>query len=274
MATATLRGHVCHHEVEGPAGATPVLLVMGFGFPGAAWRPVHEVQRTSRPSCWYDNRGIAGSTVGEVPGGTLDLPALADDAAALLDHLGWARAHVVGVSMGGMIAQHLALRHRARLASLTLIATHPGGADMLPTPAGLYWFARANLQKGEARIHALSHLLFPAAPRARLERDGWFARELAPLAVPADPAVRRAQLAAILRHDVRRQLPALAGLPTLVVRPSLDLLVPPRGSDVLAAAIPGARLLGFPDAGHGVLTQEKEAINAALTEHFRAAEAP
>jgi pimeloyl-ACP methyl ester carboxylesterase len=247
------------------------LFVMGFGFSGAAWRGQVDDLRADHDTCWYDNRGIGASSAGPTPDGRYDLPALADDAAALLDHLGWADAHIVGVSMGGMVAQHLVLRRPERVRSLTLIATHPGGLDMLPSPLGLYWFSRANLSRGAARLDALANLLFPAKARSRLRQEGWFEQQLAPVAGPSDPGVRLRQMAGILNHDVRKELQGVRA-PSLVVRPALDLLVPPRGSDVISAAIPGARLVNFPDAGHGVISQERDRVNHEIRAHIHAAE--
>ena len=266
MSEAVLRGHRMYYELHGETG-DPVLLVMGFGMSGIAWTPQVEDLRADHRVAWYDNRGIGRSTAGEPS----DLPGLASDAVALLDHLGWDRAHVVGVSMGGMIAQHVALDHRDRVRSLTLIATHPAGLRHLPGARGLRLFLRANTRHGAARLDALSHLLYTPAHRERLRASGWTPESMAAIAAPTDPRVRLSQLAAILRHDVRARLSTLAGLPVLVLRPDHDVLVPPRGSDALASAIPGARLVRLTGGGHGATSQEAAVINRLLREHFAAA---
>src|SRR5690606_19973287 len=159
----------CRYEVVGDGGP-PVLLVMGFGMTGAAWGPVVERLSGDHRVCWYDVRGLAQSTPGRLDRHTL--PDLADDAAALLDHLGRDAAHVAGISMGGMIAQHLALRHRPRVRSLTLIATHACGRASLPGFKALRYFVEANVTRGEARLHAMRGLLFP--PEARVEQHAGF----------------------------------------------------------------------------------------------------
>lgn len=268
MSEATLRGHRVYYEAHGEQGP-PVLLVMGFGMSGVAWTPQVEDLRRDHRVVWYDNRGVGRSTAGE---GHHGLPELAADAVALLDHLGWNSAHIVGVSMGGMVAQHLALDHRARVRSLTLIATHPAGLRHLPGRTGLRLFVRANTSRGEQRLDALASLLYPPEHRDRLRHRGWSPAMLAAVASPTDPRVRLQQLRSILGHDVRARLPELAGLPVLIFRPDRDVLVPPRGSDALAAGIPGARLVALPEGGHGATSQEAATINATLREHIAAAE--
>jgi pimeloyl-ACP methyl ester carboxylesterase len=205
--------------------------------------------------------------------GAHDLPSLADDAASLLDHLRWPDAHIVGVSMGGMVAQHLALNRRERVRSLTLIATHPGGLRALPKPEGLLRFVQANTRKGPARMEALSKLLFSPRHREVLLREGWTPQELAQFAVASNPAVRLQQLLGILKHDTRDRLHELAGLPVLVVRPGEDHLVNPWGSEELLRRVPGAKILDLPEAYHAANAEEAAAVNAAIRELVRHAEA-
>jgi 3-oxoadipate enol-lactonase len=264
MTRADVRDFSCRYEVVGEAGP-PVLLVMGFGMTGAAWGPIVERLAPDHRVCWYDVRGLAESTSGRLDRHTL--PDLADDAAALLDHLGWDAAHVAGISMGGMIAQHLALRHRARVRSLTLIATHACGRASLPGLTALRYFVEANVTRGEARLRAMRGLLFP--PGASVDQHAGFdADVLRSITASSSTAVRLRHLAGILRHDVRRELPRLAGLPTLVLRPDRDILVPPRCSDRIAAGIPGVRLVGFADGGHGLIAQHPDRVSDELRAHI------
>lgn len=259
------------YGTRGDTGS-PVLLIMGFGMPGRAW--VHQVPALAEHHrvAWYDQRG-SGATRATMTA-SASMATLADDARRLLDHLGWERAHIVGVSMGGMVAQELALRARARLLSLTLIATHAGGAlARLPTIVGSWRFLQTNLAPRERRLQAVERLLFPAAFLARCDRAWLTAVLKADFGSPPSSKERRWQLAAIARHDTRTRLGALAGLRTLVVKPSLDLLVRPSESDRLVRLIPGARLLAFPDAGHGVIRQCYRQLNPALRSHFAAADA-
>ncbi len=266
MAHAEVAGRQLWYETAGDDG-TPVLLVMGFGMSSTAWRPQVKALRQHHRVLAFDNRGTGRS-------GAIDrsyrMADLAGDAVGLLDHLGWDRAHVVGVSMGGMVAQEVALGHRHRVRSLTLIATHPGGLASRPAGRAFRLFARANTSRGRPRMAALRELLFPPAHRDALPVD-----EDSIVADFGTPIPRRTalmQVRAILRHDTRRRLGQLAGMPILIVRPEQDLLVPPRNSDRLKALMPWAQVRSFADAGHGVTWQCADALNARLLEHFRAAD--
>ena len=103
---------------------TPVLLLMGFGLTGNTWLPQIRGLKESHRVVWYDHPGIGRSTLGRLK---YDMTWLADQAIGILDKLNWQNAHVVGVSMGGMIAQQMALKHGHRVRSLTLMATTAGG---------------------------------------------------------------------------------------------------------------------------------------------------
>ncbi len=261
---ADIRGIRHYYEVSGDGAVTPVLLIMGLGVSGNAWRPQVTGLQAHRPVVWFDNRGIGAS---DAAPDAYDMADLADDAAGLLDHLGWPQAHVVGVSMGGMIAQEVALRHTSRVRSLTLIATMAGGTlAKLPTARGLSLFLRAQTRSGAARMEAITALLYP--PGEPVEPG------TAPpgFEVPPDRRTVLWQILAILRHDTRARLAQLAGVPTLVVKPARDILVRPSHSDRIHGAIPNARLSCFDDAGHGVTAQCAGRLNAELLAHFAAAE--
>lgn len=156
--TLKVPGARLRFEVHG--AGEPVVLIMGFGMPGAAWRNQVPTLAARHRVVHFDNRG-AGAT--ESTAGAYSMGLFAQDTLALMDHLGMQRAHVVGVSMGGMIAQELALRARPRVRSLTLIATHAGGLRaVLPPRGGLSLFFGALRGKGpKARLEAVERLLFP-----------------------------------------------------------------------------------------------------------------
>jgi pimeloyl-ACP methyl ester carboxylesterase len=244
---------------------------MGFGISGRAWAPqVAELKKHHRVLI-FDNRGIGESESSKT---AYDFGDLADDTVALARHVGFERAHYVGVSMGGMVCQHLAVRHPAAVKSLTLIATHPGGRahHLVPTLRGLRMFVRANTSRGDKRFAALRQLLYPPHFRADARpEDDFDGDSMEVFAVPADTVTRVNQIKAILKHDVTRDLPGVTA-PTLVVRPGADVLVRPRNSDRIHARLPYSRLLRFDDAGHGVTHHKARELNAALLEHFAAAD--
>lgn len=258
-----------------------ILLIMGFNMPGHAWRYQIDGLSQSHQVIWFDHAGVGES------GGTqrraLSMQDLVEDSISVMDHVGWDVAHIVGVSMGGMIAQELALRHRERVQTLTLIATHAGGlGTILPSNRGLRLFAKVNLaglstkylrgkgpccegkRSGQA-IDALSQLLFPE-PYLKTHRGEVFQVLSSDFADQIPGKTRLAQLWAVLHHDTHARLSQLAGLPTLVVKPELDLLVKPSGSDVLASKIPGAKMMVLDDAGHGCIRQRAADINDGIAE--------
>lgn len=245
-------------------GGPPVLFIMGFGMPGAVWEPqVTELGRDHR-CCHYDHLGVGDSERGPL---LRTIPSMADDAIRILDDLSWERTHVVGVSMGGMIAQELALRAPDRLDTLTLVATH-GGAPIasMPTPKGLWLFLKGLFGGKAARMKSLPRLLYPDS---FLSAMGAELRDHLDVRLGRPPAFRTVlgQLYAVMRHSTESRVSAIE-LPTLLVRPGDDILIRPTQTDRLAARMPKARVLRFDDAGHGVTFQKAAELNTALRAHF------
>ncbi|MFO0751030.1 MAG: alpha/beta fold hydrolase [Myxococcota bacterium] len=271
----TSDGTTLSYELHHPDGTRPpVLLVMGLMFPGRAWRFVLPHLDPARPVAWFDHRGAGSSDAPEHAKVPYSMARMAKDAVELMDQLGWREAHVVGISMGGMVAQHIALEHGARVRSLTLMATHAGGAaNRVPSLPGAWHFVRSLLTKGPARYRAMAHLLFPRAFREQIGQ-AWIEDVLSQDLQPKPrKAGRQGQLRAVLGHDTRHRLGELGRVPTLVVSPGQDLLVRPKTTAALHRGIPGAALLPLPEAGHGLIRQSGETLGRALNEHFARAEA-
>lgn len=244
-------------------------MIMGFGMRGDLWKPQIE-GLAGHQVAWFDNRGIGESETGPKRFWTMD--DMARDALRVMDALGWEDAHLVGVSMGGMIAQECALLAESRFRSLTLIATHEGGRfGWMPSRKGLRAWLEVNLAPEAERFAALERLLYPEAWLRNADREKLRERMSAQIGRRARRSTLLAQLHAVLRHDTGERLRALQ-LPTLIIKPCLDVLVPPERSDRLRRRIAHAKLLEIPDAGHGAVFQSKDAINAALIEHFADAE--
>lgn len=246
-------------------GSEPVLLIMGYGMPGLAWRPQIDGLKGSHPVLYYDARGIGDSSPVQ---GTMSIASMAQDALGVLDAAGFERAHIVGVSMGGMVAQELALAAPGRCRSLSLIATHSGG--------GLVWLPKLGTIKDlvlaqvlpEAHRHArLARLLYPAHYRQSPAQAGMQDRLRDTFAAPPPARTMRAQLAAVRSHNTHARLERLK-VRTLVMRPGLDRMIAPHLSDRLMQVLPNARLLRYDDAGHGLIFQCKAEVNRALLEHF------
>lgn len=253
---------------KGEAGPD-VLFVMGFGMRGQVWAPQIDDLRADHRCYYFDNRGLGESD--PPPRRTWRMEDMADDAMRVLDEAGLDAAHVVGVSMGGMIAQHIALRAPHRVRSLSLIATHPGGFENRPTGEGLRLVLKANSAAGEARVKLLKQLLYPKEFLDTADIEEMAESMSLRFGQPAALSSRLGQLSAIMRHDTRARLGEIR-VPTLVVRPAQDILVSPSGSDALAAGIPGATLMHLPKGGHGAILQCASEINAALRKHIAASE--
>jgi 3-oxoadipate enol-lactonase len=241
---------------EGPA----VLLIMGLGLPGDAWWRTVPVLARSLQVVTFDNRGSGRS---ERPAGRLTLAGMAADAVSVLDAAGIARAHVYGISMGGMIAQELALRYPDRVNSLVLGATSAGGVAATPPDRETLAFLarRATVPDEEGRWASVPYVYSERTRRSGGGRIGEdFARRRA---YRFDPVGYGAQLAAAAGHDAARRLGDIAA-PTLVLHGAEDRMVPPANGRALAARIAGSRLLELDDAAHLYTTDEPAADVAVL----------
>ena len=252
-----------HYCVSGTSGPR-LLMIMGYGMRGIVWRPQIDGLKSDHRVLTYDHPGTGQSDFAETWPTIRDL---SRHPLRLLDELDWDDAHLVGVSMGGMIAQELVLRAPKRFRSLTLIATHAGGLKtFLPSRKGLGLFIRGNLQGGQARIKALQQLLYTPEFLSRADGGDLERRMQDVLGVPAPRTTLLGHLHAVARHRTRSRLSSIA-VPTLIVRPGRDLLVDPSNSDLLHAQIPNARLLSFDEAGHGLTYEKADALNKALRDH-------
>ena len=207
----------------------------------------------------YDQRGL-GQT--EVPPGPYTMADYGDDAAALLDAVGWDRCAVIGVSFGGMVAQELAIGHPDRVGRLVLACTSSGGAGGSSYP--LHELAAADPEAREALRFEILDTRWDAAWRAahpdlvRLITAGMDGEGTEGLERPGT----RLQLEARSHHDTARRLGAIA-CPTLVCGGRFDGIAPPANSAFLAGAIPGARLALF-DGGHIFFMQDGAALPAMV----------
>ncbi len=257
---------------EGP----PVIMIMGFAANLGAWMGQVELLHQDHQLAIFDNRGIGESGPFK---GLLSIRKMARDTLALMDHLGWAEAHVVGISMGGMIAQEVALRARHRVRSLCLLTTHAGGRGPgpLPPPAGLALFSRQQvatvLGNEAARARLMLELIYPPevldGPVGRLSAEHIGTA----MAGQAHTRTLAAQVMAVTAHSARRRLPRLEGLPTTIVRAAKDRLISPRAQSRLHRAMPWATLLDLRTAGHGAIAQCAEQIAQAIREQVAEGEA-
>ncbi len=251
---------------------SPVLLIQGVGTTGSAWRPQLDGLADRHALAAFDNRGIGASTAPKAP---LTIEAMAGDGLALMDALGWKSAHVVGHSMGGVIAQALALRAPDRVRSLSLLCTFARGSDGATPKANMLWLAiRTMIGTRPMRRRAFVQLVMPRSVCEGADLDA-MADELAPLMgrdLATSPPIIRAQLRAMGAFDAYARLSALESIPTLVVSATEDRIAPPSSGRELADAIGTARFVVMNDAAHAVPIQRAAEVNALLAEHFAAAD--
>ena len=250
----------------------PVLFIQGVGVAAAGCRPQVEGQSDRYQFLTLDNRGIGRS----VPaGGPISVEGMADDARAVMDAAGWGPAHVVGHSLGGPAAVHLALTHPERVRSLALLCTFATGQRVGPLSWRLIWSGmRSQIGTRRSRRQGFLELIWPAdalrgIDRARLaaEVGEVFGRDLAD-----PPAVVRDQMRAMRAYDCAGRLGEIT-VPTLVASGAHDPIAPPALGRALAAGIPGARYVEWADASHAAPLQFPDRVNALLAEHFAAADA-
>jgi pimeloyl-ACP methyl ester carboxylesterase len=239
-----------------------VLWLQGLNAPAAAWAvQLAHFSQTHR-SLAPDTRGVGQS---DAPPGPYSVRQLAQDAIAVLDAAGVGRAHVVGLSLGGAVAQELALSFPDRVRSLALLATFAAQAPRsgrCSGPGALYPVAIADERLRKAwELQAYSWLFTDRFWRseANVRAALRFASSQPPQ--PAEGFV--GQVDAALSHDARDRL-AQVRAPTLVIHGALDQLSPKQNGEELARLIPGAELLVLPEVGHAVNLEGQRAVNGAL----------
>jgi 3-oxoadipate enol-lactonase len=240
---------------ESTGTGEPVLLVMGLGMNATGWWRTVPVLAERFRVIAFDNRGVGRSPR---PPGPYTAAQLADDAVAVLDAAGERSAHVYGISLGGMIAQEIALRHPGRVRSLVLGATTPGGPKSVPAAPEVQAFARLREQL-PAEIAVWASVPINYGPATRRGHGDRIAADIAQrLRYPIEPEPYAAQLAAALGHDTYDRLADIKAR-TLVVHGDADVLVPSGNGDILADRIPGAELQVLPGAGHLYFTDDDHA---------------
>lgn len=210
---------------------------------------------------------LAATSNGEPPDVPYLLSDMAGDTVGLLDHLGVTQAHVVGISLGGMIAQTVALEHTARVASLTSIMSTTGPEVAPPTPAALNALLGPPPQtRDEARDRSVLNADIWGSPGLYDEDD---VRQKAGIRWDRhyDPSGSARQFAAIVASGNRAEQLRDLDVPTLVIHGTADTLVPPAAGEATAAAIPGAKLLLIDGMGHDLPKPLWSRLVDAITAH-------
>jgi pimeloyl-ACP methyl ester carboxylesterase len=288
MALLKANGIEIEYETFGDPSASPLLLIGGLGSQLLSWDEAFCEQLRDRGFhvIRYDNRDAGLSTKMEAagepdliaaftgnPNPAYKLDDLASDAIGVLDALGIGAAHLVGVSMGGFIAQLVAINHSDRVLSLTSIMSGPGGNDgVAPKPEGAEVLTRVP----------------PATREGRIQHGLWFRNVLKGSADPFDeeaetkrversydrsyyPVGTGRQLVAILAADGRLERLGKVKVPTLVIHGTDDVLVPIENGRSVATAVPGARLIEIEGMGHNLPERVWPRVMDAIEELARQA---
>lgn len=281
---------VCYRTSGDPAGA-PLLLIAGLTLDLTSW-PAAMVDGLAERGFYVirlDNRDVGRSTWATTkPPGTVrkllrrprldgyDLGDLADDTVGLLDHLGFKRAHLVGMSMGGMIAQTIGARHATRAASLTSIFSTTGSARvgqpalstlrLLTRPA-----ARTREQFIGRHLELMQHLAGEGFPLDEAAATAYAAQAWERGPGPIAGAGVARQMNAIFKSGDRTAELRNVTAPTLVIHGDRDLIVHPSGGQATTSAIPGARRVTIPGMGHDIAPGIINRIVELIAENARRA---
>ena len=236
---------------EEHGAGTPLLLIQGLGYGRWGWSPVVPAFAGRHRVLLFDNRGIGES---DKPEGPYTARAMADDALQVLDEAGVERAHVLGASLGGMIAQELAVLAPERVERLVLCCTTPGGPDAYPLPeATMRLFVEAPTLAPEVALRRFVENALGDDPPAGLV-DELFALRLAN---PPDPAGWQAQAAA---GTTFAGVEGPIDKPALIVHGTADHVVDVRNAELLAERIAGARVELVPGCGHLFFWERPDAL--------------
>jgi 3-oxoadipate enol-lactonase len=249
-------------DATGPddrAGTETLLLLNGLSSPSATWFRLVRALRPQLRILTLDNRGTGRTGV---PDGPYPIPLLAADALAVLDAAGADQAHVLGISLGGLIAQELALSHPERVRSLVLAATHPGvphATEPDPEVSGAL-VAAASMPSDERAAYLAQFLYAAATPEEKRSED-----EQARASWPTAEQGYLFQLLGAAGWERLAELPSL-DVPALVLHGDDDRIVPVRYGEQLASALPRATLVRLPGAGHALFTDQEELAADAVRE--------
>lgn len=259
MPRAGAAGLSMYYELAG--AGTAVVFISGLTADHAGWKlfQVPAFTAAGYQCLVFDNRDV-GQT-GDSPLPAYGIPLLAADTMALMDHLGLERVHLVGYSMGGMIAQEIALTNPKRLRTLTLMCSAAKVDAYTRSMFEAFVVEKRRLDRGEF-LRAFALRVFGHAFYAAGGHQAWLDRMLAHPFPQSDAAFVR-QTEAILGYDATERVREIK-VPTHVVAGGEDIMLPPRYSEELARDIPGSELTVFSGAGHAVHVEKAAEFNRVV----------
>jgi pimeloyl-ACP methyl ester carboxylesterase len=258
MPLAKLDGLSINYKVEGHG--EPLVMITGFGASRSGWFPQIRFFSRYYRVITFDNRGAGKSSK---PPGAYSTRMMADDTAKLMDLLGIEKAHIVGLSMGGMIAQELAINYPHRVMKLVLACTYAKQDDTSGDAAELAKFSQLTPQEKFAAIVGLAF----SKPIYRFVFR-LLARIQTKLMRPSDKLGIEGQSEARRLHDTLDRLPSIT-VPTLVIVRTQDRIIKPASSEIIAAKIPNAKLVKVEGGSHYLSLEMKRIFNREVLTFLR-----
>ena len=262
MPTMEANGQTLYHEVHGEG--EPLLLVMGLAADTMAWALQVPAFAAHYKTVIFDNRDVGRSSMADGP---YEITDMAQDSLALADGLGLDSFHLVGASMGGAIAQEIALAAPARVRTLTLAVSFAAGSAWGRLLAKT-WGARVQRMSREERVDELMLLTLSEAFFENAAAVAWLRDLMLQNPHPQPPDAFARQLDASSRHNASERLASVA-MPTHVIGAEYDILLPVWKSRELAELIPGADLTIVEGSPHGINVERAEEFNRAVLEFLR-----
>ncbi len=267
MPKVEVAGTEIYYERAG--SGEPLLLIQGMSGTHVSWgKEFKGALEEGFDVVAFDNRGIGLSERTEAP---FTIAEMAADTAALLDELGWESAHVLGISMGGMIAQELALAHPDRLRSLTLGCTYCGGAGSQLMPQENAEKLLAGFSSGDREQAIRAGYEVNLSPGFRADESAFATFHEMATSVPAAREVIQLQLQAILGHDTSSRLGEIA-TPALIIHGTVDGVLPYPNGEMIAGLMPSARFETLADVGHMFWWEQPQRSAELVREHALAAD--
>jgi len=248
------------YEVHGEG--FPLMMIMGFTGNTSWWDP-RWIQTLSKKFkiVAFDNRG-AGRT--DISDREYSIKLFADDTAGLMDALGIPRANVLGISMGGMIAQEFVLNYPEKLKKVVLCSTHCGGARSVQASEEVLRTLTAD--RSGVSVEEVARMTIPLFFTEDFLKNTPGVEELVIEQISKNPISNESfmrQMSAIMKFDTYDRLSQVK-TPTLILRGKQDILIPPENGSILEKAIPGSRLVSFENCAHGLLEETEEVLHAIM----------
>ncbi len=260
MPNINANGVDIYYEVHGEG--KPLVMIMGLSANLDWWVP-EPLTTLSRhyQVITFDNRGAGRSSD---PGVPITIKTMADDMVALMAALNIPKAHILGISMGGMIAQEVVLNYPDKVDKLVLCSTNAGGSKQVPPSMEvlkLLGADRAGLTDEQVARSTISLLYPPEFVKKHPEIIEATVRQILKAPIKADSYKR--QIQAILQFNAGRRLKTVT-TPTLVLHGKKDILIPPENANIIAGLIPDAKIAVFEESGHALFSVEPENVLQAI----------